>query len=313
MKGLELSEKFYTEYGIPMLKGMPELEGLIAVGLCGSGSECFGYDDEVSKDHDFEPGFCIFIPGEDIVSRKEEFQLERAYAKLPREFMGYKRSIANPVGGNRHGVIRISDFFENKVGLREGTPSLMDWFYIPEYALCEATNGRIFADSYGEITRIREMLSKMPSDVRLKKLAGNLLIMGQAGQYNYPRCVQRSDGGAAQLAVFEFVKSAMNVIFLLNNTYMPYYKWSFRALSELPLLSCLASELEYLISSDNGKSESEKKIVTVEKITGEIITELKRQSLTDYDGSEAEAHAYSVNSQIKDNTIRNLNILYAIK
>jgi len=40
--------------------------------------------------------------------------LERAYSALPKEYMGFKRSPLSPVGGNRHGVIRISDFFETK-------------------------------------------------------------------------------------------------------------------------------------------------------------------------------------------------------
>ena len=42
MRGLELSERFYLEYGAPMIREkFPELEGIIAVGLAGSGSECW--------------------------------------------------------------------------------------------------------------------------------------------------------------------------------------------------------------------------------------------------------------------------------
>ena len=67
MKGLELSEKFYLEHGAPMLRAQfSNCLHLLAVGLMGSGSECFGYDDGISTDHDFEPGFCILIPDEDF-------------------------------------------------------------------------------------------------------------------------------------------------------------------------------------------------------------------------------------------------------
>ena len=60
MKGLELSKRFYETYGAPMLsEKFPELEDKLAIGLVGDGSECFGYDDDISRDHDFEPGFCI--------------------------------------------------------------------------------------------------------------------------------------------------------------------------------------------------------------------------------------------------------------
>ena len=81
MKGLELSEKFYIEYGEPMLHNLfPEIEQHIAVGLLGSGSECFGFDDNISTDHDFEPGFCLLLPDEDIIDRGVAFALERAYS-----------------------------------------------------------------------------------------------------------------------------------------------------------------------------------------------------------------------------------------
>ena len=91
MKGIELSKAFYAQYGKPMLEeGFTDILPFLAVGLFGSGSECFGFDDAVSADHDFEPGFCIFLPGEDVVDRKRAFALERAYAKLPKGFMGYR-------------------------------------------------------------------------------------------------------------------------------------------------------------------------------------------------------------------------------
>ena len=38
MKGLELAERFYLEYGEPMLREFPELLQYIAVGLVGGGS-----------------------------------------------------------------------------------------------------------------------------------------------------------------------------------------------------------------------------------------------------------------------------------
>lgn len=313
MKGLELSEKFYNEFGAPMIHSQfPEIEPLIAVGLCGSGSECFGFDDDISADHDFEPGFCIFIPDGDIIDRRSVFLLEKAYNSLPKEFNGYKRSIINPVGGKRNGIISIGDFFESKTGSRSGILSTREWLSVPEYSLAEAVNGKIFLDNLGMVTEIRNHLSQMPKNVRLKKLAGNLLIMGQAGQYNYSRCLAHGENAAAQLALFEYVRSAMNCVFLLNKVYMPYYKWSFRALRELPLLSELAESLEYLISNGNSENETRLKSAAVEKICADIIDEINNQGLSDYSGDTAEAHAYAVNNSITDHEIRNLHILCAV-
>ena len=234
MKGLEIAEKYFFEYGYPLLKSdFSDILDLLCVGLVGSGSECYGFDDEISTDHDFEPGFCIFIPDEDVIDRKTAFNLERAYAKLPKEFEGLKRSLLNPVGGSRHGVIRISDFYEAKLGKNFDNFTPGDWFSVPEYSLFEAVNGKVFFDNYGLFSKIRENFSKFPRDIRLKKLAGHLLLMGQSGQYNYRRCLSHGETAAAQLALFDFVKSAMNAVFLINDRYMPYYKWSFRALKGL--------------------------------------------------------------------------------
>jgi hypothetical protein len=313
MKGLELAKKYYFEYGAPMIKEQfAEFEHLLAIGLIGGGSECFGYDDEISTDHDFEPGFCIFIPDESLVNSKVEFALERAYSKLPREFMGYQRCSLSPVGGKRHGVIRIADFFEEKTGSRDGDLTINEWFSLPDYALAEAVGGEIFYDGLGLLTDIRKKLNDMPEDVWLKKLAGNLLLMAQSGQYNYSRCISRSETGAAQLAAIEFVKSAMQVIFLLNKKYMPYYKWSFRALRDLEKFSDLEYSLEYLISSENDRNTASLKIDIIEKIASLIIDELKSLKISEGICGDLEKHAYSVNDKIRDNDIRNKNILFAV-
>ena len=271
-----------------------------------------GFDDDISRDHDFEPGFCIFLPGEDIVSRRDAFLLERAYSKLPSEFMGFKRQKCDAVGGNRHGVIRMSDFFIEKCGSPDGMLTKRDFFVVPEQSLAEATDGELFFDGLGEFSAIRRRLSYFPEDVRVKKLAGNLLLMAQSGQYNYPRCIARGDAAAAQLAVIEFVKATLHAIFLLNRRYIPYYKWQFRALRDLPMLSYLDTELEYLISSGNDSEGYNDKLATIDKISREIICALQAQVLTCYTGGELEGHAYSVNGKIADGEIRNLHILYGV-
>lgn len=313
MKGLEIAKSFYEEYGKAMLSELfPEYEGLIAVGLVGSGSECFGFDDEISRDHDFEAGFCLFIPDEDVIDRQTAFQLERAYSKLPKEYMGLKRSILSPVGSNRHGVIRMSDFYTQKVGSANGDLTVSQWLTTPEFYLAEATNGEVFRDDCGAFTLIRNKLLNMPEDIRLKKLAGNLLLMAQSGQYNFKRCLDHSEPAAAQLAVNEFVNSAMKTVFLLNKKYMPYYKWSFRALRGLEKLGSLADSFEFLLTSANDNETAETKYFIIEDIASMVIAELQNDEITKAVCGDLEKHAYSVNDFIKDSDIRNLNVLSAV-
>lgn len=313
MKGLDLARRYYENFGKEMLqKEFPQLLPYLAIGLTGSGSECYGYDDDISRDHDFEPGFCIFLPSEEVVDRKNAFQLERAYAKLPKEFMEFKRSPLSPVGGNRHGVIRMEEFFLEKVGSPDGTLSPEAWFSVPEYDLLEATNGAVFEDPYGLFTEIRERLSYFPEDVRRKKLAGYLLLMGQSGQYNYPRCIARGETAAAQMAVFEFTQSVLHSIYLLNRRYMPYYKWSFRGLKELSLLNEQSENLEFIISSGNTPEESQQKSKKIEEICTAVSEELKKQGSFDFQSTEMEEIAYAVNDTVGDPNIRNLHILYGV-
>ena len=313
MRGLELAERYFEAYGRPMLEQeFPELLSGIAVGLVGSGSECLGFDDETSRDHDFEPGFCLFLPDEEKVDRRTAFLLERAYDQLPREFMGFARAKIRPVGGPRHGVIRLSEFLSEKLGVPDGRLSAERWLHLPDQSLLEVTNGHIFSDQSGMFIKIRERLAFYPEDIRCKKLAGHLLMMAQSGQYNYRRCLEHGEPAAAQLAVCEFVRHAMRVLFLLNRVYQPYYKWSFRALRALPLLSLEAELFEYLLTTDNEEGMREEKYRVMEGIGLDVIGVLQDQGLTRADCGDLEKHAYSVNDRIGDGALRNRHILAAI-
>ncbi len=313
MKGLELARQYYDAYGKEMLcTQFPDVMPFLAVGLAGSGSECFGYDDDTSRDHDFEPGFCLFLPDEDTVDRQTAFLLERAYAKLPKDFMGFVRSPLSPVGGNRHGVLRMADFFEAKTGTPDGELTTAAWFVVPEQGLLEATSGAVFDDPFGRFSAIRRKLAHFPEDVRRKKLAGHLLLMGQAGQYNYPRCVARGDTAAAQLAVFEFVRSALHVIYLLNNAYTPYYKWRFRGLRDLSRLSGLSQTLEQLISVGNTATDATQKREAIGRICAAVADELRQQESSTVQSADMEAHAYAVNNTVVDPAVRNRHILCGV-
>ena len=310
MKGLELSRAYYETYGAPMLsEQFPDLLGRMAVGLVGAGSECLGYDDAVSQDHDFEPGFCIFLPPEDQVSRREAFLLERAYAKLPKEFMGLRRSVLSPVGGNRHGVIRLNEFLESKLGVI--WPDEHAWMNIPEQYFLEVTNGELFRDDEGTFTKIREYLSVMPPDVRKKKLAGQIFLMAQSGEYNFMRCIAHGEYTAAQVSIYEYTRAAIHIAFLVNGRYKPYYKWVFRALRELPMLSELEPYMRTLLTTKNVGKALEKKQEYGNIITNSVKKALMETGFVASDVPDLGKLADEVNDSIEDGWIRNLNILYA--
>ncbi len=312
MKGLDISREYFLQCGKPMLeRDFSEVIDRIAVGLVGDGSECFGFDDEISRDHDFEPGFCLWITKED--DAKFGFKLMRAYSKLPKEFMGLKRSPLSPVGGSRHGVITIEDFYTRLIGTPKAPDTLEEWLYLPSNSLAKATNGEVFMDNLGEFSSIRnQLILGYPEDVRRKKLACHFAFMAQAGQYNYERCLSRAETGSAQLAIFEFVKHAISTIYLLNGAYEPFYKWAYKGLNSLPILSNLGTQLETLTVLDNSQENARIKLNIIDEISMAFINELNSRSLTKAVCMDLEKHAYSILDGIKDPSLRNMHVMEGV-
>lgn len=264
VSGLKLARAFWTQMGKPMIAAKyPQYTGRIAAGLVGHGSECYGFDDAYSQDHDFGPRFCLWLTDEDYAAIGE--QLEADYEALPRKFSvdaqghvtfeAHARSDASgafpsagagsPVtpraqGANRRdGVFRIGDFFESITGYRTAPAQTAphEWLMLQESILAAATNGEVFADPTGLFSKTRQGFKNMPDDVRLALISKRLGMIAQAGQYNLPRSLKRGDGAAAWLSIHEFVQATASLVFLVNVPmvvgYMPYYKWQFAALRKL--------------------------------------------------------------------------------
>lgn len=303
MKGLELSRAFWEACGRPMLEErFPDLLPLLAVGLVGPGSECWGYDDALSADHDFEPGFCVFLPEEDLVDRRSEFLLERAYNALPRVFRGVSRGALKPAGGNRHGVFRTADWYAEKTGLSTRPVGWKSFAALPDQALAEVTNGAVFLDEYGEFTAIREAWLRPPGDLVLKKLCGFLLTMSQTGEYNHARCLLRGDAAAAHLTADEFVKACVGAAFWAEGRAVPYYKWEFRALRELPDAGRLAALLEKILLNDDPAQR-------IGEAIGETLRRLHARDFLPETCADLQRAAFLLQDRIVDSELRNLSPL----
>ena len=309
MKGIELCKKYYLSFGKDMIESVLGSDAKkVAVGIAGEGSECLGYDDEISTDHDFEPSFTMWITKED--EREFGFKLMRAYSKLPKSFEGYERQNVSPVGGNRRGVVVIDDFYNKFLGLNRAPETPFEWLKIPEQNLLSATNGEVFTDPLGEFSKIREEIKKgYPEDVRLKKIAARAIFMAQAGQYNYERLVRRGEIGGAGLSLYEFVKNAISCTYLLNNAFEPYYKWAFRGMKDLKILGDIGEPLSFLLSTGNEKEEAKEKQELIENISSAFIEEFKNQNITSATCNNLETHAYSITDKIKDPLIRSLHVM----
>ncbi len=295
INGMKLAELYYKSYGEPLLREKyADYYDNITVGLVGEGSECFGFDDEYSTDHDFGPSFCIWMDKD--VYDKIGLQLAEDYDKLPKSFMGFKARNTIATGKGRVGVLETVHFYKNILGY-DIPDADSQWHIIPQEFLATAVNGKIFKEGNGEFLKIRESISYYPDHIRMQKLAIVLGQMAQTGQVNYSRMLKRGDLGAAQLCVNEFIKSAIECVYILNSRYAPYYKWQLRGMDELKILCELKPLiLEIMNTSITDSSLSQ----NIEKICNIVVGELKRQGLSDKNDSFLEIHKNEVLSRINE-------------
>lgn len=148
-KAFDSSRRFYDAYVAEMIKDkFSQYEDRIAVGIAGEGSDCFGYDDFMSRDHDFGTGVCLWLDDDDM-----------------KEF------------------------------------------------------GNELSESH--------------------KFSAAL-------QVNYARCMTRDDVVAARLCQMQGLEAAMELFFLMNRCFAPYYKWTYRRLCELDIEGRCASLIREL-------------------------------------------------------------------
>ncbi|HKM04709.1 MAG TPA: DUF4125 family protein, partial [Lachnospiraceae bacterium] len=278
--GMDLCQAFYEEYGSPMiLEKFPEYENKIAVGLVGEGSDCFGFDDEASRDHDFGPGFCMWIP--DSIYDEIGEMLQEEYNKLPITYGGITRVNSIQVkkdnkNSSRLGVFKIGDFYKSIIGISHVPDEELQWLVIEDSMFATATNGKVFRDDLGEFSRIREgLLMYYPEKVRIKKIAYENANMSQSGQYNYIRMLNRKDAVTAGIALSEFTKHTMAMVYLLNKKYAPYYKWMYKGLENLPILQ----EVRTLLYEIMQTKDSNEICFIINKIAILVINELTEQKI----------------------------------
>ncbi len=301
MQGLQLARKYFFEFGLPMIReSFGDIAGRVAAGLVGPGSECYGFDDELSRDHDWGPGFCTWLNREDFAVYGEE--LAAAYLRLPREFDGFGPRRTSSGEEGRMGVMTVQGFYARYTGLDHPPQGIREWLQLPEQALGVCTNGQVFHDpAYGFSSWRRHLLDYYPEDVRRRKIASRCMTMAQTGQYNLARSLKRGDAFAARYCELQFCHDLMSMVFLLNRRYPPFYKWLHRAVMDLPLLG---TEVYESIVEMLNSCVCELKITIIETLCSLVIEELHRQGLSDSSSGFLADHGPAVQAGILDPDLR---------
>ena len=165
----------------------------------------------------------------------------------------------------------------------------------------------MFEDGAGAFTAFRkELLAFYPEDIRLKKLAARCALASQAGQYNYPRCVERGDAAAAFAALFRFIDNAQAAMFLLARRYRPYYKWANRAMADLPDSAPQLADLVTRMASGDPLAQGG----AIEEASALLVEALRSAGLARSDGGGfLLACAREVQGAVHNDALRGLPLL----
>ncbi|MRR11580.1 DUF4037 domain-containing protein [bacterium] len=297
VRGLGISRSYWHEIVAPAIAArFPSVLPRIASGLVGEGSECFGFDDDLSLDHDFDPSPCLWLSGSDFASHGDS--LAALLESLPPPA---RSPLLTPEGRGRRGVHEIGTFYRRFLGLPRAPRALAEWRAAPEAGLAAATNGELFVDPLGEFTSIRDdLLAFYPEDLRLARLARRLHAAGQSGQYNRERSLRRGEAVAASLALAGFVDGALAIAFLLARRFRPFSKWAHHALGALaPPGPALHGLLAELVAAPSAQAAG-----VIEEIALLLVGELRSQGLTQVRGAFLVDHARPVASRIADPLLR---------
>ena len=239
MEGMELSRRYFFELALPLLRThLPQIADRCAAGLCaggldaGCGSEVHGYDDALSRDHNWGPRFFLFLNEEDYAAYAPTVRavLERG---LPVEFEGYSIRATTAQATHFHVTTPRRNALA-ALGTRELPVTDAQWFAIPEAKLCEYSAGMVYHDPIGMVEPWKRRYAIYPHNVRCKRLAGAFFMAHAAG--NALRCAQRGEWTSCRAYLDAAVGAAQRAAILLSGRYPPHVKWRARAFRDLPHL-----------------------------------------------------------------------------
>jgi hypothetical protein len=312
MGALELSRQYYNEIAAPaLMRDFPDIFDRLAVGLVGNGSERFGFDDELSRDHDWGIDFYIWVTEADqpalpaLNNWKQQLFAQNPPAHAVRQSAYYLPVLP----------MTVASFYQQLIGVPGVPQTIAQWTRAPEEHFALAVNGAIFHDGAGQFSQIRNgLLQYYPEDIRRKRIAAACMNIAQTGQYNHLRMAARSDWFATRLALTHFCEAALHLVYMLNRVYQPYYKWAYKMLNNLPKLAVETGEplLRLALAPGFAKPQLEQQQSDITMICDILAEELRAQGLTGSKDTFLATLGEEVQQSIKDSNLRNLPATFAL-
>lgn len=316
MNGMQLTRHYAHEIAIPALRSAlgEELFSHLALGSVGDGSERFGFDDEISRDHDWGVSLVVWVPDDEdgVLAEVRSTLAEKAFFQGEIAVLGF----IDPCPAGRAGAMTVGDHYRRFTACPLGPRSRAEWSAVPEQGLAACTNGEVFVDGPGAFTKIRDRLLKgYPREVRLERIAQRLVPFSQAGQYNLVRALIRHDVVGAHIAYARTHEAASMLAHVLDKRYCPYYKWMQASLEQgSPFARRVAAALRLLASPGGAVAscDAERAQKEIDAIAGLFVTELRRQDIITGDSlfllDHVEEIQASARAAARDNTGKELEL-----
>jgi Domain of unknown function (DUF4037) len=243
LPGAELARQFHADVVGPLLaRAMPRLR--YAAGRLGSGSDVLGFDDAMSRDHDWGCRLTLLVDQPDRAAVPQVSQLlER---ELPDSYRGYPVRFPlswSPSLSHNVDVATVAGFAAGQLGIDPTAGlSVLDWLILTGQSVLEVTAGPVFADRTAELARVRAALRWYPPDVERYVLAAGWQRISQELPF-VGRTAGHGDELGSRLLSARLAGDLMWLAFALSRRWPPYSKWRGRAFQALPLAADLAGPL----------------------------------------------------------------------
>jgi hypothetical protein len=252
--GLELSRQFYQEAVRPVLDAaFPGMAHSAA--LLGRGSEVLGFDDEMSRDHDWVPRVRLFLR-EDDYARHGDGIREVLRRRVPGRFQGQSTDFA---------LYTVRGYILAQLNFDiDGEITARDWLSFPERFLAAFTGGAVYHDEIG-LQAVRDRYGYYPRDVWIYLLsAGWWRVHPEANIVGRVGFVGDELGSA--LIASRLVHDLMRLCFLMERKYAPYSKWFGTAFSRLPCAVELSPILQNVIDAGSWSQRENALMAAYEKV-----------------------------------------------
>ncbi len=248
--GAGVAAAYHDEVVGPLLAR--ELPGLrYAAARLGSGSDVLGFDDGMSRDHDWGCRLTLLVDEADrqavpVLDALLESLLPQRFRGLPTRFP----TTWDPTVRQRVDVGTVGDLVVSRLG-RDPLRGLdcLDWLTFTGQAVLEVTGGPVFADTTTELGALRAALAWYPPDVERyliacgwHRLSQRMPIAGRTAGTGQPL--------QSRLLCAGLVDDLVDLAFLLHRRWSPYEKWREAAFARLPGAGDLAGPLSRAVAAD---------------------------------------------------------------